>query len=361
MPDARLLPLPTFFERDTMPRLGEVWPTPKEQRAQDAVDWAKTNNVEHHLNDKVKIGVLWVDFQITFCIPGYELVVPGALGDVERTCRWSYANLDHISRFFITLDSHYPMQIFHPIYWVDRNGNFPGPFTVIKNEDIKNRIWMPNPDIAHYVFPTDDGKGNYAMMVKHSLFYTKELEDTGKYLHTVWTYHGGIGEPSHALIPALYELAFFHTVARKSQFDFSIKGTWPNTEHFSPLGPEVTETFGGYKVGEDDDTFINQLLAVDYLIIKGEAKTHCVKCCIDHLLERIMGLDPSLAQKVLIVRDGTSPVPDIPPNPSVGFEGVPFDAISEVSYKKFADAGMKFVKMFDGDRIVPIEEWGIRL
>ena len=49
---------------------------------------------------------------------------------------------------------------------------------------------------------------------------------------------GGIG---HALVSAVEEAIFFHGIARSSRPDFQVKGDNPLTEHYSIIGPEVTD------------------------------------------------------------------------------------------------------------------------
>ena len=68
----------------------------------------------------------------------------------------------------------------------------------------------------------------------------------GKYKLTIWPYHAMLGGIGHALVPAVEEAIFFHSVARRSQPDFQQKGHSPLTEHYSVLGPEVTR-------GPDDE------------------------------------------------------------------------------------------------------------
>ena len=70
-----------------------------------------------------------------------------------------------------------------------------------------------------------------------SLHYTRALEASGKYELTIWPYHAMLGGIGHALVPAVEEAIFFHSVARRSQPAFQQKGTSPLTEHYSVLGP----------------------------------------------------------------------------------------------------------------------------
>ena len=91
---------------------------------------------------------------------------------------------------------------------------------------------------------------------RHLLHYTKELKARGKYDLTIWPYHSMLGGIGHALVSAFEEAVFFHTIARKSQADFDIKGSNPLTEHYSALGPEVLDGPRGKKIASKSKKFI---------------------------------------------------------------------------------------------------------
>ena len=57
---------------------------------------------------------------------------------------------------------------------------------------------------------------------------------------------GGIG---HALVSAVEEAIFFHTIARRAPAEFQPKGDNPLTEHYSMLGPEVEVDQEGEPLG----------------------------------------------------------------------------------------------------------------
>jgi nicotinamidase-related amidase len=116
---------------------------------------------------------------------------------------------------------------------------------------------------------------------------------------------GGIG---HALVSAVEEAVFFHCIARDSQTQFEIKGNNPLTENYSVLRPEVLESFGGKQLAQKNTRLIQQLLDFDKVIIAGQAKSHCVAWTIDDLLTEIQQIDSSLAKKIYILEDCTTPV-----------------------------------------------------
>jgi nicotinamidase-related amidase len=149
---------------------------------------------------------------------------------------------------------------------------------------------------------------------------------------------GGIG---HALVPAVEEAIFFHSVARSSQPSFQVKGSNPLTEHYSMLGPEVTTGPDGEPIAEKNHALLDELLEFDAVVIAGQAKSHCVAWTIDDLLA---GIDPALVGKVHLLEDCTSPVVV----PGV----VDYTDEADAAFRRFEAAGMHVVRSTD-----PVESW----
>jgi nicotinamidase-related amidase len=153
---------------------------------------------------------------------------------------------------------------------------------------------------------------------------------------------GGIG---HALVPAIEEACFFHTIARQSQTRFEIKGSNPLTENYSVLSPEVTEDGQGGAIAQKNTPLVQTLLAYDAVIVAGQAKSHCVAWTVADLLEDIQATDPALAQNVYLLDDCTSPVVV----PGV----VDFTHQAEETYQRFAEAGIHRVESTTPLRVWP--------
>jgi nicotinamidase-related amidase len=170
-------------------------------------------------------------------------------------------------------------------------------------------------------------------MVMH---YAEELQKSGKYALTVWPYHAMLGGIGHALVPAVEEALFFHSVARLSQLDIITKGDTPFTENYSAIGPEVLTGPMDEMLGKHDQKFIQQLQECDRLIIAGQAKSHCVAWTVSDLLEDIAVTDLELAKKIYLLEDCTSPVVV----PGV----VDHTDAADAAYERFAKAGMNIVK-----------------
>ncbi|MEG4939970.1 isochorismatase [Microcoleus sp. F4-D5] len=328
------LPIPQFFDPK---KLGEVWRVPYRERAHQAKDWAKQHSIQPAASDKNQTCLLIIDAQNTFCLPEFELFVggrsgSGAVDDNLRLCEFIYRNLNAITTIAPTMDTHTAMQIFHPIFWIDEAGEHPIPAaTSITLEDVQKGIWKVNPAIAHSI-----SMDNFSALEKQACHYVKKLSADGKYPLTIWPYHSMLGGIGHALVSAVEEAVFFHTIARNSQALFEIKGGNPLTENYSVLRPEVLDGFDGNPIAEKNAKFVDKLLDFDAVIIAGQAKSHCVAWTIDDLLTEILARDPNLAKKVYLLEDCTSPVVV----PGV----VDFTEQADAAYQKFAAAGMNVVK-----------------
>lgn len=339
------LPAPLFFNPA---KTDEVRRVPYQRLAKEAEAWAKQHVVKPAELDRFKICLVTVDVQNTFCIPGFELYVggrsgAGAVDDNRRLCEFIYRNLDVITQICPTMDTHQGMQIFHPIYLINDKGEHPAPFTLVSVVDVERGVWRFNPAIC-YSFGIAEDYGQ-----RHLLHYTKKLKEGGKYDLTIWPYHGMLGGIGHALVAAVEEAIFFHSVARLSQADFHVKGDRPFTEHYSVLGPEVLEDPDGKSIGKKSDKFFKKLLDFDAVLIAGQAKSHCVAWTIDDLLADIRAQDEGLVEKVYLLGDCSSPVVV----PGV----IDYTDKADEAFKRFADAGMHVVRSTD-----PIENWpGVRL
>ena len=331
---SNILPIPNFFDSG---KFDQVWRVPYEERARAAKDWALRYGLQPASNDRAKTWLLLVDVQNTFCIPGFELYVAGrsgrgAVDDNRRLCEFIYRNLGLITQITATMDTHQAMQIFHAIFLVDENGEHPAPYTSVSAEDVRTGKWMFNLALAsHFGISAEEGQER----LKH---YTTRLEQKGKYALTIWPYHAMLGGIGHALVSAVEEALFFHSVARLSPPHFEVKGDRPFTEHYSVIGPEVEKGPQGEVLGEHNNKFVEMLKNVDRLVITGQAKSHCVAWTIADLLSDLRKEDPALAQKIYLLEDCTSPV-FVP--------GADYTEQADEAFARFAEAGMHLVKSTD--------------
>ena len=297
---------------------------PYQQRAAEAQEWARTNELRPAREDASRICLLLVDVQNAFCTPAFELFVPGAPADNRRVCEFIYRNLGSITEIVPTLDTHKAAQIFHPAWLVDADGRHPPPYTLVSAEDVENGVW----------------RAADSAWQQHLLHYVHALEAGSRYRLTVWPYHAMLGGIGHALVSVVEEAVFFHGIARESSPAFQIKGDNPLTEHYSVLGPEVTRGADGEEIGRRNMALVDDLLGFDAVAVAGQAKSHCVAWTVDDLLEAA----PAIAERAYLLEDCTSPVVV----PGV----VDYTEEANAAFARFAAAGMHLVRSTD-----PVESW----
>jgi nicotinamidase-related amidase len=330
-----VLPVPDHFRPESV---REVFRVPYEERAREAERWAHEHGLRPAAEDPLRICLVSVDVQNTFCLPGFELAVPGAPDDNRRLCEFLYRNLDAITQVVPTMDTHQATQIFHALWLVDETGEHPAPYTLVSADDVEAGRWRVS--VAACKSLRIDPE--YAQ--RHLLHYTRTLERGGKYQLTVWPYHALLGGIGHALVSAVEEAIFFHGVARTSQPDFQVKGSNPLTEHYSVLGPEVTKGPDGQLIADRNSALVDRLLRFDAVVFAGQAKSHCVAWTIEDLLEAEGVRERRLAERFYLLEDCTSPVVV----PGV----VDYTEAAEQAVERWSEAGMRVVRSTD-----PLESW----
>jgi nicotinamidase-related amidase len=336
VPRTDQLPIPPHFDPD---RVGELWRVDYAALAPAARAWAAEHGLRPAEDDEPRICLLLVDVQNTFCLPDYELFVAGrsgsgAVDDNVRLCRFVYRNLGSITAIRATMDTHTAYQIFHPAFWIDEQGEHPEPLTTIGVDEVEQGRWRVDPRaVANLDYAARDELDEYA------LHYVRRLAEAGKYELMIWPYHAVLGGPSHALVSAVHEAMFFHTIARASQSHYEVKGDRPLTEHYSALRPEVTHDHRGERIARENEGFVETLLDYDVVAVAGQAKSHCLAWTIEDLLGDIRKRDAELARKVYLLEDCTSPVviPDV----------VDFTEEADDAFERFAEAGMHVVRSTD--------------
>ncbi len=264
-----------------------------------------------HLDER-QVALVLVDMQVDFIHLDGALSVPGAVDDCRRMVEWIYRHAGTISKIYLSLDSHYPLQIFFSTWWADADGRRPPPNTIISAQDLQAGRWQP---LYH---------------VEWSRKYVIELESRSRKQLMIWPFHTMVGTSGHNLSPSLYEAVCYHAAARRSQPVKLVKGSLPQTEHYSILEPEV-------KVNNDPQGSLNldllkDLQTYDLVYIAGQAKSHCVLETVNSLMRRF-ARQPSVVQRLRIIEDGMS---------SVVLPGADFDAMAEEAYDRHRAAGLTF-------------------
>ncbi len=332
------LPLPRHYHPE---HVLEAAPVPYATRAEEAEQFAARHTVEPAQRDRVRTCLFLVDVQNTFCTPGFELVVGGAEADNRRLCEFVYRNLDVITTILLTLDTHSPFQIFHPYVWLDADGRHPVPGTIITPDDTDSGRWRIDPRISQALAL----QGRTRLDDAYARYYTRRLAERGRYPLTIWPLHGIVGSRGHAVVAAVEEAVYFHSITRNAPAHFLLKGESPLTEHYSVFAPEVDEDPQGRPIGSRHRDLLHHLFTYDRIVIAGQAKSHCVTWTVDHMLEEAAALDPRLAGRIYLLEDCTSPVV-IP--------GVhDYSDEADAAFARFAAAGAHIVRS-----IQPIPEWG---
>jgi nicotinamidase-related amidase len=332
---ANELPIPSFFNAA---RVGKVWRVPYQERAVDAQKWRARYGIRTSAQDVFRVCLMLIDVQNTFCVPGFELYVGGATGngavdDNRRLGAFIYRNIPAITQICPSMDTHQVMQIFHSIFLVSDTGDHPDPYTPISLEDIEKGVWRFNRELTESL-KIDERYGQ-----AHLVHYARQLKAGGKYDLTIWPYHAMLGGVGHALVSTVEEAIFFHAMCRSSQPDFQLKGVHPFTENYSVLRPEIIEGLDNSELGGINQQLMDTLLAFDALIIAGQAKSHCVAWTVTDLLSEIENKDPTLASKVYLLEDCTSPVviPDV----------IDYTEPANKAFERFEKAGMHIVTSTD--------------
>lgn len=242
-----------------------------------------------------KIHLVIIDPQNDFMdSPKSALPVTGANVDMDRLAAFIRSHGHRLEDIHVTLDSHQVVDIAHPSWWRDAQGNSVTPFTLIKADDIRAGIYVPR----------DPGQ------LKRSLAYAEALEKTGKYMLFIWPEHCLIGTWGHAIQENLATALTQWQRDEFAQVDYVTKGSNPFTEHYGGLMAEVPDP--NDPTTQLNTGLISTLQTADIILIAGEALSHCVKETIDQIVDNI-GTDH--IGKLVILTDATSPVPQAPGGP----------------------------------------------
>ncbi len=266
--------------------------------------------------DSKQVYLLVIDVQIDFIHPDGALPIAGAIDDTRRMVDWMYAHAPRISKMGLTLDTHLPIQIFHPAWWVDQNGQHPGGFTPITSADIERGVWRPLYDEAW------------------SRQYVEILEETAKKQLMVWPYHVLLGTPGQALVPAVAEAVAYHTIARQAQPTYVVKGMIPQTENYSAIEPEVK--IPEHPQGDVNRALLDEMAQYDKIYVAGQAKSHCLLETVGSMMRHY---PPEQISKIRVLTDTMS---------SVGHPEIDFDAIADEAFSRWAMQGLTLMKTTDG-------------
>lgn len=346
---SRELPLPPFHDPSQAERWDFAPSVPALAAAAEA--WRKAHGIRPSADDSRRVHLFVVDAQKDFCLPGGALFVGGrsgrgALDDTRRLVEFVYRSLGRITEITVTLDTHYPHQVFFPAFWLDGEGNVPAPHRFVTGDDVRAGRLRPRPELASWL-----AGGDAAWLLRQAEFYCDELEATGKYRLYLWPPHGLLGGEGHLLTGAVQQARLFHAFVRGARGEVVVKGDEPLAESYSVFAPEVRLRVDGAPFARRPDALAYRLLEADAVVVAGEAASHCVKSSVEDLLGEIEALDPRLAGKVYLLADCMSSVA-VPDPERPGSFLADFTPEAEAALERFRRAGVHVVRSTD-----PMESW----
>ncbi len=235
-------------------------------------------------------------------MPGAALPVPGARADLVRLAALIQRAGARFSTIHVTLDTHNPMDIAHPAWWLNADGQAPAPFTLISEQDLLQGVWRTRAPAAQ----------------QGSLAYVRALEATGRYRLVVWPEHCLFGSWGHAVEPQLLSALHQWSRGQGKPVRLMMKGMNPATEHYSAIRAEVPDASDPHTV--PDPAWIAELRAAEQILIAGEALSHCVAATVRDLVAE---LGDAHIGKLVLLTDCTSPV--------AGFEALAEAFVTEMT------------------------------
>lgn len=235
----------------------------------------------------LKVHLLVIDPQNDFCDPKGSLCVPKADEDMERVATLIERVGDRLMDIHVTLDTHHYLDVAHPSFWVDGDGNEPDPFIIITAEDVEKRKWRTkNPQ-----------------MQDRAAEYVKQLVANGRYPLCIWPAHCLIGTWGNNVHDNLAD-ALLNWEKKHGYIDYVTKGSNLYTEHYSAVLADVVDPTDPTT---DLNTKLIQILEdSDMVLVAGEASSHCVANTLRDIIDNF-GVDS--AKKVTLLTDCMSPVP----------------------------------------------------
>lgn len=248
------------------------------------VTFGQTEKIAPASADKKKTLLLAIDIQNDFMEDIGSLGVKGSREDVKRLTQWMYNNIASITEVICSLDCHSMMQIFHPLWWRDKNGQQPHPYTTITYDEVAQGEWT-----------AANGE------TERSLEYLYNLEKDNKKQLCIWPYHCLEGSFGGQLEREFSKMLYFHASARNTAPTLVYKGQNP-----------YSEMYGIIKAEYDKENYINQTILdaiseYDLIYIAGEASSHCVLASLTQILEHF-GDNKTITSNIILLEDCMSPI-----------------------------------------------------
>lgn len=300
--------------------------------------------------------ILWIDPQWDFCHQSGSLFVGGAGGvdgvyDTWRYGRFVCGNVHRIVAMYITEDVHERESIEHAYRLMDREGNSPPPLTMITSDDLRYGDWRVRPEYGEE-------------MQQYYIEYVAAMEKNRGHGLFIWPYHCDEQTIGAMVMPYVKSVAEWWGAIRGKQAEHYRKDGHRDVEFHSIFRPDVR-----------DDRFISSCMPMvekgialmesliqalregKYVVIGGEAASHCVGWSVDDLIDYILTnyADEAsvLLSRIVILTDCTSAIVvrdenGVPiPGPTTDYR----PAVEEM-YTRWREHGLILTQS-----TVPVEEW----
>lgn len=254
---------------------------------------------------------------------GYRLApalpVPGAHTDLQRLAGLIWAVGPALDRICVTLDSHHRIDIAHPGFWRQGDGQAVAPFTSITARQVRSGQYQPRAAAA----------------LPRVLAYLDTLEQQGRYTLMVWPVHCEMGTWGHQVHAELQTALSAWEATHGTRVHTLQKGENPWTEHYSALQAEVPDAQDPHT--QFNHSLVAHLDASTLLLIGGQASSHCVRATTEHLVDH---LPSRQLDKVVLLTDAMSPVP--------GFEAQAHDFLAAMQAR-----GVRLARCEDALALLP--------
>jgi nicotinamidase-related amidase len=243
------------------------------------------------MTNKPKLIGLFIDCQKDFVEINGNLTVAGGKEDMQNIADFIEKNSRLLDDLILSMDSHQAVHIAHPIFWRDKKGNHPAPFTPITSESVRSgEFSASNPSFQ-----------------KWAEQYVEALDTNGKYSLTIWNPHCIVGTDGWSFEDSVCQEIYNWEKSNFARATIIPKGNNHLTEHYSAFKADVE--LPGDPSTQANHVIIDALSDLngdkDQIIIGGEAFNFCVYNTLRDIMEYF---GDEYAKKFVIFEDCTSSI-----------------------------------------------------
>ncbi len=262
------------------------------------------------------------------------LPVPGASDDMVRLSDFIKRIGKKLDGISVTLDSHSTLDYRHPGAWKSKNGESPMPITAggapITADDIRSGIWEP----IHGNQPQAILGGQTIREFMIECAQNRDTQTAGAVPGLeIWPEHCIIGTQGHNVSCELMSQLQQWERDNLKYINYCTKGTNPLTEHYGAL--EANDPIAADPSTSLNTNFLQMLQTADYIVIAGEAASHCVMSTVNQIVDNI---GEGGVKKLVLLTDCMSPVAAI--TDEQGNIIVDFPAITDAWYQELEAKGV---------------------